>query len=178
MFNFKKLLELKIRIPSLIMLITTSQDRWIFPSQCWEVRKSMMMMMMMVMIIIMMMKTVLLTTLRHPYHPSLNVMRVNKINKRVKVCWQQKNRWLIALLLWRFPRLRPFVVLVVWRWRWLRGLLEFYLRGATEVIEENPVPVPICPPKVSHGMVCNRAQSSAVRVRPLTAWAVAWNFED
>jgi len=35
---------------------------------------------------IIIMKTVLLTTLRHPYHPSLTVMRVNKINKGVNVC--------------------------------------------------------------------------------------------
>ena len=52
MFNCKKLFNLQIRPPSLILLITTSQDRWIFPSQSWEVRNSMMMMMMMMMIII------------------------------------------------------------------------------------------------------------------------------
>ena len=35
-----KLFKLQIRPPSLILLITTSQDRWIFPSQSWEVRNS------------------------------------------------------------------------------------------------------------------------------------------
>jgi hypothetical protein len=158
----------------------------LWPWKCclWNDRNSVMMMMMMMMmiiiIIIIIMKTVLLATLRHPYHPSLNVMNVNKIHKRVSVCWLQKYQCLIALLLWSFPRLHPFVVLVsvVWRCRWLRGLLECYCRGTTEVIEENPVLVPLCPPKVSHGLACNRAQSSAVRVRWLTAWAVAWNFED
>ena len=44
MFNFKP----QIRPPSLILLIITSQDGWIFPSQSWEVRNSMMIMMMMV----------------------------------------------------------------------------------------------------------------------------------
>ena len=52
MFNCKKLFKLQIRPPSLILLITISQDRWIFPSQSWEVRNLMMMMMMMMIIII------------------------------------------------------------------------------------------------------------------------------
>jgi len=42
MFNCKKLFKLQIRPPSLILLITTSQDRWIFPSQSWEVKNSIM----------------------------------------------------------------------------------------------------------------------------------------
>jgi len=36
MFNCKKLLKLQVRPLSLILLITTSQDRWIYPSQRWE----------------------------------------------------------------------------------------------------------------------------------------------
>ena len=52
MFNCKKLFKLQIRPRSLLLLITTSQDRWIFPSQSWEVRNWMMMMIMMMMIII------------------------------------------------------------------------------------------------------------------------------
>ena len=44
MFNCKKLFKLQIRPPSLILLMTTFQGRWIFPSQSWEVRNSMMMM--------------------------------------------------------------------------------------------------------------------------------------
>ena len=39
-FNCKKLFKLQIRPPSPILLITTFQDRWIFPSQSWEVRNS------------------------------------------------------------------------------------------------------------------------------------------
>ena len=38
--NCKKLFTLQVRPPSLILLITTSQDRWIFPSQSWEVKNS------------------------------------------------------------------------------------------------------------------------------------------
>ena len=40
MFNCKKLFKLQIKPPSLILLTTTSQDRWIFPIQSWEMRKS------------------------------------------------------------------------------------------------------------------------------------------
>ena len=40
MFNCKKLFKLQIRPPSVILLITASQDRWIFPSQSWEVKNS------------------------------------------------------------------------------------------------------------------------------------------
>jgi len=40
MFNCKKLFKLQVRPPSLILLIATSQDRWIFPSQSWEVKNS------------------------------------------------------------------------------------------------------------------------------------------
>ena len=52
--NHFKLLKLEIRPPSLILLITISQDRWIFHSQTREVRNSMIMMMMMIIIIIIM----------------------------------------------------------------------------------------------------------------------------
>jgi len=52
MFNCKKLFKLQIRPPNLTLLITTSRDRWIFPSQSWEARNSMMMMMMIIIIII------------------------------------------------------------------------------------------------------------------------------
>ena len=52
MFNCKKLFKLQIRPPSLILFITTSQDRWIFPNQSWEVGNSIMMMMMIIIIII------------------------------------------------------------------------------------------------------------------------------
>jgi len=38
--NNNKFFKLQIRPPNLILLITTSQDRWIFPSQSWEVRNS------------------------------------------------------------------------------------------------------------------------------------------
>jgi hypothetical protein len=57
-------------------------------------------------------------------------------------------------------------------WNWQRK---------TEVLRETPVPVPLCQPKISHGVTRDRA--STVRGRRLTAWAMArpryaffWNF--
>ena len=52
LFNCKKLFKLKVRPPSLILLITASQDRWIFPRQSWEVRNSIMIMILIIIIII------------------------------------------------------------------------------------------------------------------------------
>ena len=52
MFNCKKLFKLQIRPPNLILLITTSQDRWIFPSQSWEVRSSIIIIRIIIIIII------------------------------------------------------------------------------------------------------------------------------
>ena len=52
MFNCKKLFKLQIRPTSLILLISTSQDRWIFPSQSWEVRNSIIMIKIIIIIII------------------------------------------------------------------------------------------------------------------------------
>ena len=40
MFKCKILFKLQIRPPSLILFITTSQDRWIYHSQSWEVKNS------------------------------------------------------------------------------------------------------------------------------------------
>jgi len=51
-FNCKELFKLQVRPPNLILLITASQDRWIFPSQSWEVRNSMMMMIILIIKII------------------------------------------------------------------------------------------------------------------------------
>jgi hypothetical protein len=50
MFNFKKLFKLQIRPPSLILLISTSHDRWIFLSQIWEVRNSMLLLLLLLLL--------------------------------------------------------------------------------------------------------------------------------
>jgi hypothetical protein len=60
----------------------------------------------------------------------------------------------------------------------VEGLSGMLLPGKTEVIQENPVPVPLCLPKFSHGLAWDGVRSSAVSGRRLTAWAVAYNFED
>jgi hypothetical protein len=48
------------------------------------------------------------------------------------------------------------------------------LTGETEELREKPVPVPLCPPQISHGLTQARTRASAVRGRWLTTWAMAW----
>jgi hypothetical protein len=52
--------------------------------------------------------------------------------------------------------------------------VEWNWPGKTEVLGENPVPMPLCPPQIPHGPT----RASAVRGRQLTAWAMArpYNF--
>ena len=71
MFNCKKLFKLQVRPPSLILLITASQDRWIFPSQSWEMRNS-------IVIII--------------------IIIICWRNYKVTVTWSRQPTWLTALL--------------------------------------------------------------------------------
>jgi hypothetical protein len=48
------------------------------------------------------------------------------------------------------------------------------LTGRNRQLGENPVPVPLCPPQIPHGLTRDRTRASAVRGRRLTAWAMAW----
>ena len=90
-------------------------------------------------------------------------------------------------LRWRAPQqmlqthrsLKAFCA-TLW-WRWLVFLVfpcnvapvELNWQGKTEVLGEKPVPVPLCPPQIPHGLIWDRTRSSAVRGRRLTAWAMA-----
>jgi hypothetical protein len=47
------------------------------------------------------------------------------------------------------------------------------LTWKTEELGDKLVPVPICPPKIPHGLTRNRTWASAVRGQRLTAWAWA-----
>ena len=47
------------------------------------------------------------------------------------------------------------------------------LVGETEVVREEPVTVPLCPPQMSHGLVWDRTRASAVKGKQLIAWAMA-----
>jgi hypothetical protein len=49
------------------------------------------------------------------------------------------------------------------------ALEEWNWQGRTEVLGEKPVPVPLCPPQIPHGL----ARDRAVRGRRLTAWGMA-----
>jgi hypothetical protein len=56
-------------------------------------------------------------------------------------------------------------------WIWSSGWM--ILRGKTEELWEKPVPVPLCPPQIPHGLTLAQNRTSAVRSRRLTAWAMA-----
>jgi hypothetical protein len=59
---------------------------------------------------------------------------------------------------------------MIWDWR---ATVEWYWQGKTEELGEKPVPVPLCPPQIPHGLTRPRTRSSAVRGRWLTTWAMA-----
>jgi hypothetical protein len=50
--------------------------------------------------------------------------------------------------------------------------VEWNWQGNTEVLGGKPVPVPLCPPQIPHGLTRYRTRAFAVRGRPLTAWAM------
>jgi hypothetical protein len=45
------------------------------------------------------------------------------------------------------------------------ALVEWYWQGQTQVLTEQPVPVPLCPPQISF-----RLTSDRTRLLPLTGW--------
>jgi hypothetical protein len=62
---------------------------------------------------------------------------------------------------------------MIWVWR---ATVEWYWQGKTEELGEKPVPVPLCPQQIPHGLTQARTRASAVRVRRLTTWAMARPF--
>ena len=55
------------------------------------------------------------------------------------------------------------------RWMNVYGAsAERYWQGKTELFREESVPVPICPPQISHRMICDRTRAFVVRGRRLT----------
>jgi hypothetical protein len=48
-----------------------------------------------------------------------------------------------------------------------------YWQGKTEELGEKPVPVPLCPPQIPHGLTRAWTRASAVRDRRLPTWAMA-----
>jgi hypothetical protein len=54
-----------------------------------------------------------------------------------------------------------------WKWNW---------QGNIEVLGEKPVPVPLCPPQIPHGLTWNWTRNSAAGSRRLTAWAMVRPF--
>jgi hypothetical protein len=59
---------------------------------------------------------------------------------------------------------------MIWVWR---ATVEWYWQGKTEELWEKPVPVPLCPPQIPHGLTRAWTRASAARGRRLTTWAIA-----
>jgi hypothetical protein len=53
------------------------------------------------------------------------------------------------------------------------GLVEWNWQGKIIVLWKNPVPVPLCPPQIPHGLTRDGTRASTVGGRRLTAWAMA-----
>jgi hypothetical protein len=53
------------------------------------------------------------------------------------------------------------------------AMVEWNWQGKTEVLGEKPVPVPLCPLQIPHGLTRNWSRASVVRGRQLTTWAMA-----
>jgi hypothetical protein len=62
---------------------------------------------------------------------------------------------------------------MIWVWR---ATVEWYWQEKTEELGEKPVPVPLCPPQIPHGLTWERTRASAVRGRRLTTWAFLGNL--
>jgi hypothetical protein len=68
-----------------------------------------------------------------------------------------------------------------WRWKIISVFIftsngapvEWNWQGKTEVIGEKPVPLPLCPPQIPHGLTRDQTRTSAVGGLRLTAWAMA-----
>jgi hypothetical protein len=58
-------------------------------------------------------------------------------------------------------------MILVWR-----ATVEWYWQEKTEELGEKPVPVPLCPPQISHRLTRARTRASTVRGRRLTTWAM------
>jgi hypothetical protein len=56
------------------------------------------------------------------------------------------------------PIVHPPDDMLVWR-----AMVECYWQGITEELGKNPVPVPLCPPQIPHGLIQVRTRASTVR---------------
>jgi hypothetical protein len=74
-----------------------------------------------------------------------------------------KRGCLLTLAYYAFPRWYEFG-----ERRW-----NDILTGKTEELGDKPVPVPLYPPQIPHGLTWARTRASAVRSRRLTTWAMA-----
>jgi hypothetical protein len=76
----------------------------------------------------------------------------------------------VILLLWTAAQAGLFLSS-----RWMRIEIHsgMIFTGIIEELGEKPVPIPLCPPQIPHGLTWTRTRVSALRGGRLTAWAKA-----
>jgi hypothetical protein len=82
--------------------------------------------------------------------------------------------------------LEAYCATLWWRWREIWLVFSFFQvmeqrwneidRGKSKYSGRKPVPVSLCPPQIPHGLTRDRTRPCAVRIRRLTAWAMARPF--
>lgn len=92
-----------------------------------------------------------------------------------------KVTYLILVLLLLFQRWGNYVSMKLWsltgpRWHISEygATVEWYWQGKTKKLGKRPVPVPLYPPHIPHGVTWVRSWASMVRNWRLTASAMAW----
>jgi hypothetical protein len=84
------------------------------------------------------------------------------------------NDWLIFMGWYYISELLPLTdMLFTWRWYELESDGGMILTGKSRITRKKPVPLPLCPLQVPHGLTRAPTRASAVRGRRLTAWAMA-----
>jgi hypothetical protein len=109
---------------------------------------------------------------------------ITNINKKKWTCSRFVHNF---FLWWRAPQqmlrthrsLEAYCATLWWRWlvfsffRVMEHMWNETDRGKPKYSGQKPVPVPLCPPQIPHGLTRDWTRASAVGGRRLTAWAMA-----
>jgi hypothetical protein len=90
------------------------------------------------------------------------------------VTWREQTSVGSSLLLSDTPNCYHYIALPLDDWmNEYRTLVEWYRRGQTKVLRENPVPLPLCPSQITRGLAWDQTLAIMVCDQQLTVWAKA-----